>query len=361
MVLCIIATITGYRLYKGVGTRFFKNAVIFFFFVGLWSTAFIVPSLLFDQIYYNFVLGWQYIFLPFGILSLAFMISAMESVSREQRTLATNTGFLFAGGVIAGLYSPTSHQLVWSEAGWVNEFSLLFQIGRAVIFIIIVYSTFPLVVRIFKRLRISIRKDYATRALFWVIIIILPFIRFSQPFRDIAPTILLPLYHPSVIVSMNTLFLLLIVNLFIRHPTILFAGTNEIEEIYIIKRDSGLPLYHFNFVPENGIDGKEILSAFFTGIRHYVKHSLGSGEIERIHVGDHELVIHDGILTYGILISKKSTDIAENLLRLVVREFENRFGLAYDDHVRPKVYREFDQVISRYFEFALRLRDVSSL
>jgi hypothetical protein len=359
LVISLIATYTSYRLYTGIGTRFFQSAVLFFLFVSLWSTAFLVPSLLSDQVFYDIVLAWQLLFLPFGILSLAFMISAMESVKGTKTTIATNAGFLFAGGIIASLYSPDTHQLVWTDAGWVNEFSILFQLVRAVIFIIAVYSTYPLVVRIFQRLRISIRKDYHTRILFWVVILVFPLILLIQPFSAIVPSFLQLLSHQAVILSMNALFLLLIVNLFIRHPTILFAGTNEIEEIYVIKRDSGLPLYHFSFNPENEVNGREILSAFFTGIRHYVKHSLGSGDIERILVGDYELVIQEGIFTYGILISRKSTDIAENLLRLAVGDFESRFAIGFEDHVRPKEYREFDAVISRYFEFALNLNDIA--
>ncbi|MHA1907593.1 MAG: hypothetical protein ACW98Y_09900 [Candidatus Thorarchaeota archaeon] len=359
LLLSSIAVFTGYRLFKGIGTKFFPYAILFFLFVGLWSISFIVPSLLYDEAYYDIVLTSQYLFLPLGFLALAFMISAMESVRSERRTIANNAGFLFAGGVIAGIYSPTSLQLVWTDTGWVNEFSILIEVGRAAIFIIAVYSTLPLVVRIFRRLRISMRKDYHTRVLFWIIIVVLPSILFVQPFRNIAPLFMQPLYHPAVILSMNALFLLLIVNLFIRHPTILFAGTNEIEEIYLIKRDSGLPLYHYNFIPEIGVNGREILAAFFTGIRHYVKHSLGSGEIERILVGEHELVIQEGILTYGILISKKSTDIAENLLRLALSEFENRYGIGFEDHVRPKEYADFDKVITRYFEFAMTMKDVT--
>ena len=152
----------------------------------------------------------------------------------------------------------------------------------------------------------------------------------------------------------------MLVILFIRHPTILFVGTHEIEEIYVIQRDSGLPLYNFSFIPENGGTGSEILSAFFTGIRHYVKHSLGSGEIERILVGDLELIIQEGIFTYGILISKKSSDLVKNLLRVTIEEFEKKYGFEFEDHVEPQKYLGFDEFIARYFEFAMITKEYST-
>ncbi|MFW9848185.1 MAG: hypothetical protein ACFFF4_03545 [Candidatus Thorarchaeota archaeon] len=348
-------TITSLQLYKRIGAKFFHLAMVFFFFVGLWSLTFIISSIFNAPVFFDIVLGSQYILLPFGFLALAFMVSAMEHV-KSSSTFVNNSGFLFAGGVIAGLYSPTAYHLIWTDTGWSNEFSLTFQLGRAALFIIVVYSTLPLIVRIFRRLRISIRQDILTRILFWVIIIVFPFTLFIQPFGDVAPALMQPLYHPAVFLVMNTLFLLLIIRLFVRHPTILFSGTNEIEEIYIINRNSGLPLYHYNFLPNNGYNGSEILSAFFTGIRHYVKHSLGSGEIERILVGEHELVIQEGIFTYGILITNQSTDISVNLLRLSIDEFEMRYGLEIHDHVEPRKYLEFDDVIIRYFEFALSIQ-----
>jgi len=357
LVLSLIASFTSYRLLKEIGTKFFQYAFVFFLFLSIWSTSFIVPSLLNEQVFYDFVLSWQYLFAPFGYLALAFMIAAMESVKGEKRTIANNSGFLLAGGLIAGIYSPITYQLVWTSVGWINDFSVLFEIGRGVLFIIVVYSTLPLILRMFNRLRISMRKVYYTRMLFWIVIAVLPFIFVIQPFANVAPVFMQPLFHPALLLSMVTLFLLMLVILFIRHPTIFFVGTHEIEELYVIQRNSGLPLYHFSFIPENEVTGSEILSAFFTGIRYYVKHSLGSGEIERIQVGELELTIQEGILTYGILIAKKSTDFAKNLLRVSIEEFEKRYGFEYEDFVEPQRYVDFDEVIARYFEFAMSMKE----
>ncbi|MCK5239745.1 MAG: hypothetical protein KAR33_09375 [Candidatus Thorarchaeota archaeon] len=358
LVLSLIAISTSYRLLKEIGTKFFQYAFVFFLFLCLWSTTFIVPSLLNEQVFYDIVLFWQYLFAPFGYLALAFMIAAMESVKGGKRTILNNIGFLFVGGLIAGIFSPVTYQLTWTPTGWVNDFSVLFEIGRVVLFILVVYSTLPLIFRMFKRLRISMRRDYYTRILFWIVVVFLPFLLVIQPFRNIAPGIMQPLFHPSLILSMVTLFLLMLVILFIRHPTILFVGTHEIEEIYVIQRDSGLPLYNFSFIPENGGTGSEILSAFFTGIRHYVKHSLGSGEIERILVGDLELIIQEGIFTYGILIAKKSSDLVKNLLRVTIEEFEKKYGFEFEDHVEPQKYLGFDEFIARYFEFAMIMKEL---
>ena len=171
LVLSLIAISTSYRLLKVIGTKFFQYAFAFFFFLCLWSTTFIVPSLLNELVFYDIVLFWQYLFAPFGYLALAFMIAAMESVKGEKRTIPNNMGFLFVGGLIAGMYSPVTYQLTWTPAGWVNDFSVLFEIGRVVLFVLVVYSTLPLIIRMFKRLRVSMRRDYHTRILFWIVLV----------------------------------------------------------------------------------------------------------------------------------------------------------------------------------------------
>ncbi|MDF1539120.1 MAG: hypothetical protein P1Q69_09460 [Candidatus Thorarchaeota archaeon] len=356
LLLCTASIITSFltlRLLKSIGTGFFRYTFAFFVFVTLWSTSFIVPSLLFDAQFHDFVLNWIYVFSPFGYLALSFMIAAMESVKGDERTFAKNGGFLIVGGLISGLYIPDTFQLVWAVDGWIHEYTILYEIGRGILFILVMYSMLPLVLRVFNRLRISMRKDYHTPALFWIIVIVLPFILLIQPFRQIAPIILQPLFHSSIMMLMVTVFLLMLANLFYRHPIILFVGSHDIEELYVIRRDSVLPMYHYSFV-SSGMEGAtEILSAFFTGIKHYVKHSLGSGEIQQIQVGDYELNIHEGLFTYGILIAKRSSKLAKNLLRLFIEEFESSVGYQYVNHVEPQKYQAFDRVVSRFFEFAI--------
>ncbi|MHA1883275.1 MAG: hypothetical protein ACTSUO_09560 [Candidatus Thorarchaeota archaeon] len=306
-----------------------------------------------DAEFYEIVYSLQYYLSPFGYIALSFMIAAMESVRSANRTVLYNLGFLISGILIAGLFYQGAFTLVWSGNEWISIFSLEFEIGRAILVVLTLISAGPLALRIFHRLNISVRNDIPTRVSFWMIVTVLPILVVLQPFKLSLPEFIQPLLHQSVILAIVSTFFLMLVFLFRKHPTILFVATHEIDEIYIIKRGSGLPLYHYNFVFENDSNDSGLLSAFFTSIRHYVKHSLGSGNIERIHVGDYEMYLHEGIFTYGLLLAKESTSLAMNLLALSVTEFEAQYGFELEDYVEPKKYSSFDDVVSRYFEFAI--------
>lgn len=306
-----------------------------------------------DAEFYEIVYSWQLFLSPFGYLALSFMIAAMESVRSNTRTVLTNLGFLISGILIAGLFYQGALILVWSGNEWVSLFSFEFGVGSAMLVSLAVVSGSPLALRIFNRLNISVRNDIRTRASFWIIVTLLPILLVLQLFKLSIPEFIQPLLHQSLILTVVAAFFLMLVLLFRKHPTILFVATHEIDEIYIINRGSGLPLYHYSFVFEKESGDMNLLSAFFTTLRYYVKHSLGSGEIERIHVGEYEMYLHDGMFTYGILLAKESTALAKNLLALSVTEFEAQYGFDLEDYVEPKKYRSFDDVVSRYFEFAI--------
>ncbi|MFW9907205.1 MAG: hypothetical protein ACFFEF_01410 [Candidatus Thorarchaeota archaeon] len=351
--LSLYATWINEKLYRDIGTRFFKYTTSFFFYISIWSSAFFIQAILGDQRFVLEVMISQYLLIPFGYLALAFMIAAMENVKDNKRSILTNISFLMAGGLIVGLYHPESFQIVWTGTSWLSSFSFLFEIIRGILFFVSILSAVPLALRIFYRLRVSAQEDISTRILFWIIVTCLPTILLLQPFRQAISVDLGLILNQSVFLSVIALFFVLLIILFQKHPTILFMATHVIEELYIIERNGGLPLYHYNFASHHQNNETEILSAFFTGIRHYVKHSLGSGEIERILVGNLELSVCEGIFTYGILIAKESTDLTKNLLAMILNRFEQSYGFTAEDTVQPSKYTEFDTVVAKYFEFAM--------
>ncbi|MFW9931805.1 MAG: hypothetical protein ACFFDR_04045, partial [Candidatus Thorarchaeota archaeon] len=206
-------------------------------------------------------------------------------------------------------------------------------------------------IRLYRRLWSFFQKDTMIKVLFWSTIVFTSSILIVQPVHTIMPPVFLPLFHPSALVLDIALFVLLATILFHKHPTILFIGAQEISELYIIKQDSGLPLYHFKF-KVGRVEGLEILSAFFTGIKHFVKHTLGKGEVESILVGDQEMIVQEGIHTYGILIARQSSELTRKLLRLSIDSFERYYQLSQIDYVEKKTSKEFDKIIERFFEFA---------
>lgn len=303
---------------------------------------------------YELLLASQYILRPFGYLALGFMIAAMESVKSEKRTTFTDIGFLVTGGLIVGVFSPSAFALTWTTEGWISSYSFEFEIERAIIFLTVVVSAAPLGASLFRKLGAHFRKDRPFVVLFWITVLFSPAVLLVQPLAPLSPLFLQPLFQSSLFLGTISLFVLLILVLFARHPTILFVGGHEISEIYIIKKDSGIPLFHFAFQRSRREEGTEILSAFFTGIRHYITESIGGGEIESIVVGEDELLIEEGSFTYGVLIAKKSSELTRNLLAIAVSSFESNMEPSKAEYIMPHESTKFKATIERYFEFALR-------
>ncbi len=350
----LLAAFTAKMLHRSIRIRFFQYITYLFVSVALWSITFIVTGFFSDSSYYEIVLTSQYYFTPFSYLAISFLIAAKEKVKSEKRTFLYNLGFLIAGYLSIGLLAPGAYTLVWTDYGWLSIFSIEFELGRIFLLTLGIISAFPLALRSYHDLHTSLRRDIQTPITFWTVIIVLPTILILQPFRNGDPNFLQPLYHQSLILIPVALLFLFAAILLKKHPTILFAATHDIEEIYIITQGSGLPLYHYNFHAVETPKDPGLLSAFFTSIRHFVKHSLGSGDIEKIQIGEYELYLHEGLLTYGILITQESTELAKNLLALSVAEFEAQFGLDLDpSFIETTQYKSFDRIISKYFEFVI--------
>lgn len=353
LVLAVLASMRTRSLQKTVGTRFYLYAWGFFNCIALWAIAFFMLGVIQGPGDFDLLLGSQYVLRPFGYLSLGFMIAAMESVKSEKRTTLTNIGFLLAGGLIVGVFSPTAFALKWTVQGWTVSYSFEFEVERAIIFLTVVVSAAPLAASLFRRLGPHFRRDRPFMILFWITVLFSPAVLLIQPLAPISPLFLQPLFHSSILLATIALFVLLVLVLFIRHPTILFVGGHEINEIYIIKKDSGIPLFHFTFQANRREGGTEILSAFFTGIKHYVMESIGGGEIESIVVGEEELLIEEGLFTYGVLIAKKSSELTRNLLTIAVSSFESNMEPSKAEYTMPHESENFKATIERYFEFAL--------
>jgi len=302
--------------------------------------------------YYDVIIRTQYLLRPFGFLAVSLMITAMESVKSENRTMLTNISFLFSGALIVGIFSPSSIVITWTAIGWITTYSMEFEFGRLVLFATVIFSAVPLGIRLYRRLANFLQKDKVISFLFWFTVAFTSTILILQPLQQLVPDVLIWLFQPSTFILDITLFVLLVTFLFQKHPTILFVETHETSELYIIKQESGLPLYHFEFRGGRS-GGSEIISAFFTGIKHFVKYSLGKGEIESIQVGDQEMIIKEGIYTYGILIAKQSSELTRNLLRISVDSFEKIYQFNNVDYIELKRMKAFDSIIERYFEFAI--------
>ena len=61
--------------------------------------------------------------------------------------------------------------------------------------------------------------------------------------------------------------------------------------------------------------------------------------------------MHEGIFVYGIILSRKSTDLLAALLRFIVEEFEGQYWNQRFDGIEQKAFIGFDITVRKYFEF----------
>ena len=61
--------------------------------------------------------------------------------------------------------------------------------------------------------------------------------------------------------------------------------------------------------------------------------------------------MHEGIFVYGIILSRQSSDLLSELLRLTVEEFETDHWFFVKDATVQSTFDEFDEAIERLFEF----------
>ncbi|MGY5852523.1 MAG: hypothetical protein RTU92_03040, partial [Candidatus Thorarchaeota archaeon] len=333
-------------------TSFYHYSVMFYCCLGLWLGAALIASIYNDPSYERTVTNVYYLLVPFGNLAIAFLIGAAESVKSETRTALYNVSFVVAGGLIVGLYFPEALDLVLLNSVWVSTYSQLYQIGRGILFLICVLSLLPLTFRIGQRVKSALKGETLIQVLVVLIAIIGPAILMGQIIVTTNPDGGMLFIHPGVFIAGIILFLLLMMLIFVYHPTVLFAFNNDVLELYIVERDSGLPLYHFDFKTREDPPRQEILTAFFTSIRHFLKQSLEAGEIERVRFGANEVVVGEGMMTYGMLISNRGSDLLSSLLAIVVTEFEVRYAYQLSDPIRPNRFKAFDEEVLKYFEFA---------
>lgn len=350
----VFATFVSEKLHRRLEVDFFKNSAMFHLCTTIWLTGFIIQSLHSYPDGYVTAAISHVIFSPFLYLGLAFLVSATESVKGSKRSFLEDISFLLAGIMIAGGFHRDSFTLTWTAIGWVQEFHPLYLLGRIMMVLLCFAALLPLAIRARKRLTFSIRSDQYLVIPMAILAVLLPITMtlYGQGYiLSYLPPILM---YPEVVTTVTGFFLLWVGILLSKHPTILFSTINDILDLYIIDSGSGLPQYSYSFGNRKVREGGEVLSAFFTSIRHFVKQEIAAGEIEKIVIGDSEVVVCDGLFCFGILLARKSSRLVQLLLEVILSEFEAAYAFELTEPNRTNRFSEFDYTIERYFEFALR-------
>lgn len=351
--ICSIAgAILSLKQYKKVGTYFYRYSTLFFIFVSFWFSSSIIQAIFEHEEFYWFVLPITRFLLPWGYLGLAFLIAAFENVRKSSRTFLQNIGFIVSGIIMILFLHPAVLQLYWDENRWAITYSWIFQILRLVIYIILILSALPIIIHTISKIRNSSHPDNSVLVFLVVGCITAPIALLLQGFHEGELFDIMPSIDPALYFTGLGIFLLLFVIMFKRHPMIFFSGIQDLTELYIISTKSGLPVYYHNFKQKENEYSPEVISALFTGIRHYIQHNLESGDIESITANENEILVYGGEEVYGILVAQQTSALLTSLLRLTVQEFEKKFEEKPLDYTMGDQFKEFDSKIKRFFEFA---------
>jgi hypothetical protein len=355
--ICIAGAnaVLNYSFYRKISAAFYSYSTIVYIFAVISFTNLMIPAL-YSSSEYGEIIHISFMLLsPLIYLALAFLVAAVESTKRDTMSPITNSAFFVAGILVVGTFHPDAYHVEWTLVGWVFEFSLYFQIGRIILFLICLVSVLPIAMTVWKRIKRVVKKEIILQFLLVSTVILVTFGLVMQGFNRSQLQAFIGLYHPLTFPFAAGLALLLMFVLLWLHPTILLAGANDIKELFIISRGSGLPLYFFDFMGREERHGQEILSAFFTSIRHYLRFSLKAGDLDRIQIGDNEVLVAEGLLTYGILVASGSSVLLLSLLTSTVQEFEAQYGFELDETIMSGKFNEFNEQVHRFFEFAIPL------
>ncbi len=98
----------------------------------------------------------------------------------------------------------------------------------------------------------------------------------------------------------------------------------------------------------------DLFSLACTSIRHVIMEALQcDGQLKGIYAGEHEVLVNEGKLVLGFLVTRRGSDLLAALLARTVDEFEQRYGDLLVGVLKPTMFHTFNEVVTRYFEFAL--------
>ncbi|MGY5853040.1 MAG: hypothetical protein RTU92_05690 [Candidatus Thorarchaeota archaeon] len=346
LLVCMYTTSLIYNNYRRLGTEFFKYAALATSSLCFMLSAYFFPVLFNSEIYHDIVWNGQIFLASFGMLAIAFLVHGLEYVKKTPNDSIINGGYLIAGAVAVSRYLPDEYELLWDGVGWVQQYGLVVVLLSAAFFLYVMVVCFPVVLRVWFRIRTNPRYKRYTQSLFIGFAISLALYGFLMITGGwlFSNSIILMRSH-FILMTFILLALLAIVELMKSNPTVFFASSHDIMELQFISRSSGEVIYFYNFENDRNDESPMNLSGARETIQLVFEQALPiSSEIRSIIVEDTEVLSSEGQNTVALLVTKKGTLLLYNLLKLVQLEFENSV-----EHTKT----EFHDIVTGYFQFAL--------
>jgi hypothetical protein len=344
------ATRTTLSIYQELGTEFFKYATYACICLVLMISGYIFPALLSSDDYSVIVFAGQVFLASFGILALALLIAATEHVKDKANDWVVSVGFLLAGVLIATRFRSDQYVILWAETRWVQQYGPLVIILSVVIFVYLTAVLGPIVFRVWTRIRKSEVYKTESRILFMGFAVLLGFYGVYTIVLNSLGTAF------SNFSASYYMFLILLAGaagilgrLLRFYPTIFFASTADILEIQFVSKSTQNTVYRFLFLPERPNTDSLSISIAHDSIRHVFHEALEkSGEVKSIKVEENEVLACEGENLYGLLVTRRSTDLLRRLLIKSLRMFETTVdtGQYYEGE-------EFNALMRTYFQFAI--------
>jgi hypothetical protein len=344
------ATRTTLSIYQELGTEFFKYATYACISLVLMISGYIFPALLSAEEYSIVVFASQVFLASFGILALAFLIAASENVKEKTNEWVVSVGFLLAGALIATRFRSDQYVILWTGTRWVQQYGSLVVILSVIIFVYLVAVLGPIVYRVWKRIRKSEVYRAESRILFIGFALLLGFYGVYTIVLNSLGTAM------SSFSASYYMFLILLAGaagvlgrLLRLYPTIFFASTADILEIQFVAKATQNTVYRLLFLPERPDTDSLSISIAHDSIRHVFHEALEkSGEVKSIKVEENEVLACEGENLYGLLVTRRGTDLLRRLLVKSLDLFETTI-----DTMQYYENEEFDALIRTYFQFAV--------
>ncbi|RLI48277.1 MAG: hypothetical protein DRO73_09730 [Candidatus Thorarchaeota archaeon] len=125
----------------------------------------------------------------------------------------------------------------------------------------------------------------------------------------------------------------------------------DVKSLYVIKRDSGVCLYHKDF--REPLFDPHLISSFISAMISFFERTNQSVEsVARAFEGtDYKIVVEFGDWTVGALVVNSDREFLREKLRAIVSEFEKQFSILRYVDIDLAVYTRFEKTVMSEFIF----------
>jgi len=351
----ISTTTTSFSVYRVLGTRFYMYLTLCLFFISIMPFGYLFPILILEESLGVFVSTGMGLVTQLAHLGLAFLATAAVYSTKQPKTYQVGIIFFIAGATIAARFHPAFFELRWTGVGWQSVFYFPYIITTFTFYIAVALVVFPIILRIWRRLKGSQQFSLLVR-LSLISTVILVFMALLQlvlarwlGFIDL-PVVGHWLFY-LLLVTVATFLIAVVLK---THPTIFFASDPDIKEFHIARRDSGSILHSFIFTDsQTGPDASLLTSAHFTISDVLESKPSISGNIGSIRTPTYEVLICPFSDVTAYLVVSRSYELVRNLMILTMNQLK--------DHMRQLVASPdsvilndvINGIISTNFAFAI--------